>query len=167
MAFAAEIGRLVVKPSKGKDWSDRVDRMQASIGLGELREYFGAELAKRRPVEEKRVLRHYLERAFARMMVCDIAEEREVERDTVVRVSLEHMAKGLLRTDVDMFPFAVKMAGICTSLDGRWRMSDGPLADLAEIAEDVVRCEGRADPAWRRMLAVRAGDALGLRVRRM
>lgn len=101
------------------------------------------------------------------MMVCDIAEEREVERDRVVRVSLEHMAKGLLRNDADMLPFAVKMAEICTSLDGRWRMSDGPLVQLAAIAEDLVKNAHRDDAAWRAGLAARVGAARGMPARRV
>lgn len=166
-AIAAETDKLVRAQSEGRDWSSVVDVQEIAVGLGDLREHFATTLLGARGPEEKAAARHHAGRAFARMLACDMVLLRDRRVAAIARISLEHMGMALTRTDSDMLPFAVRMAGVVRDVGMLHGFPEGALGHLSAIARDLLGNERAVDGALRKAFAERAAEALGLAQRRV
>lgn len=132
--FGMEAAARVRSASKNRNWADAFDRDAIAVNLGDLRGYFSETMLRARTPQQKQALVHHLQRAYARMTVCDIAEKRQLEEESIIRVSLESMANALREGKPEMFPLAKRFAGIVRELHGYELFQEGKLACYTVIA---------------------------------
>ncbi|MCV0371923.1 hypothetical protein [Filomicrobium sp.] len=162
---AGEADRLVRKQSEGRDWSNLSDVMEISMRLGELREYFATSLLEAPGALEKHGVRHYAERSFTRMIVCDMALKREEQLHRAAVQYLLDMGRALARNDADSFVAARHCAENARRC-GLDRFPEGVLHELVAVADDLLVQEGRDDAAME-ALAGRTERAMRLWLRHM
>lgn len=139
--------------------------MEISMRLGELREYFATSLLEAPGALEKHGVRHYAERSFTRMIVCDMALKREEQLHRAAVHCLVEMGRVLVRNDADSIAAARQYAESARR-HGLDRFREGVLYELAAVAEDVVVKDG-GDVAAIKALTSRAQQAMRLWSRRM